>query len=35
MMTAESVLLKRPILRVIAALVSLLKLFSSHIYCGQ
>ena len=33
MMTAESMLLKRPVLRIIVALFFLLKLFSSDIYC--
>ena len=33
MMTAESMLSKRPVLRITAALFFLLKLFSSHIYC--
>ena len=33
MMTAEFVLLKRPVLRFTAALFFLLKLLSSHIYC--
>ena len=32
MMTAESMLSKRPVLRVTAALFVLLKLFSSHVY---
>ena len=33
MMTAESMLSKRPVLRFTAALFFLLKPFSSHIYC--
>ena len=34
MMTAESMLSKRPVLRTTAALFFLLKLFSSRIYCN-
>ena len=33
MMTAESILSKRPVLRFTVALLFLLKLFSSHIHC--
>ena len=33
MMTAESMLSKRPVLTIFAALFFLLKLFSSHVYC--
>ena len=33
MMTAESMLSKRPVLRFTVALLFLLKLFLSHIYC--
>ena len=33
MITAESMLSKRPVLRFTAALFFLLKLFSSHVYC--
>ena len=33
MITAESMLSKRPVLRITVVLLFLLKLFSSHIYC--
>ena len=34
MMTAESMLLKRPVLRFTVVIFFLFKLFSSHVYCG-
>ena len=33
MITAESMLSKRPVLRITAALILLIQLFSFHIYC--
>ena len=35
MMTAESMLSKRPVLRITVTLIFLIQLFSFHIYCIQ